>query len=306
MRSRLIVALLLLVAFMGMASAASDSANASVSVTISSVTWINIDPDVVSWTGVNPGTQTGVATGGYYAIEIENIGSQNITKVWANATFENARPWGTGDPAAYNAGNFILLTANQSDSTLYFVNRIEFNESGTLVYLKDPTGALPPSHYSYGRIRNASNEYFWMIDNAAGCNGVAPPSLLIGTVPHNRQQSGTTDFSGAGVTTVGLTQVNVGGTNWGVGNINAGAFAGYCAAIDGACGRLWIYHWNMDAPGAGTASCTNAKYLKSANGISEGSLAPGAYFAANITLRVPYGVALGTINGVLTILASDV
>jgi len=302
MKSNVLIILMLLGALIGMASATTTENDATVSVTISSETFVNIDPDAFTWTGVNPGTQVGVDTNGYHAILIENVGSQNITKIWANATYDTARPWGTGDPAAYNAGNFLMLTANDTDSHLYFVNRVEYNESGVLTYLKDPNGIMPPVGFSYGRFRNASNEYFWMIEAGADnkCNTTGD-IFRVGTVPHTRTQSGTTDFSGVADTELSLT---TDATNNGWAYVaGSGATAGYCIAVKYNCGEVWFYHWNMDAPGAG--ACANAKYLKSATGLGDGSLAPGAYIGANITLAVPYGVAKGQITGVLTILASD-
>jgi len=307
MRSRVFFLLAILLALAGLGSAqtpaANDTDNVTITVTINSVTWIDVNPATLSWTGVNPGTQTGKATGNYFAINIENIGSRNISRIWANATYETTRPWGTGDPSRYNAGNFVSLT-NQSDPHYWFVNRVEYNESEVLVYLTDPNQLVPPQGYSYGRFRNASLEYFWMTANDGNCNATAH-TILIGNDAHTRTQSGTINFFSGSFQTVSLTAAtNVPG--WAAANIAAGPLAGYCVAMEYTCGRVWLYKWNMDAPGAGIAGqCTNAMYLRRGTE-AVGSLAPGAYFPANITLTVPYGVAQGTISGVLTILASDV
>jgi len=315
MRRKLFFVFLILLAFAGFASAqagpvANDSEDAVVSVWISSVTWVNIDPDSLSYSGLTPGMETtaSLEVSKYWAIEIENIGSQNITKLWANTTFETTRPWGSGDPTRYNAGNFILLTANSTDSNLYFVNRVEYNESDVLVYLKDPEGDMPVTGWVPGRFRNSSNEYFWMVQNPAtlgrGCN--ESTSIRIGTVPHTRTQTGTVDFQAGPTTNVGLTTGTAPTANeWAIGSVTAGAAPGYCVAVKYDCSQVWFYHWNMDAPGATNAACTQAKYLNTATSRSVGSLAPGAYFASNVTLRIPYGVAQGNITGVLTIMASD-
>ena len=306
---KMLIIALALFFMISVASAEDLTGNVTVSVTVSSVTWVNIDPETFSWT-VNPGSEGGPAQegSGYGYIQIENIGSRNITKIWFNNSFESSRPFGTGSNASYDSGNYVVI-GNETDTptgAFFFPNRVEFNESRSIVYLKDVDGNMPPSsHWWYGRFRNASFEYFWMMkNNTEGlCNYTG--NFYIGKVPHTRTQTGSVDFSNAGNRdTVSLTAIA--GTGWAVGSIpGTNANGGYCVAMKYTCDQVFFYKWNVDMPGA-FAQCTTATYFLNATSTSAGALVPGESIVARIRVRVPYGVYEGiSKQGLLQVLASD-
>ncbi|MFH1788333.1 MAG: hypothetical protein ABH834_03020 [Candidatus Altiarchaeota archaeon] len=301
----------------GSASAATDNDTANVTVTISSVTWINVDPNALAWT-VNPGSSCGwggpgtsstscnESTDNYYAVQVENIGSKNITKVWFNSTYPTSNPFAQG-AVADNSANFVAL-ANESATTVaeyYFINRAEYNETRQLVYITDPEGNIPPhANMVYGRFRNASEEYFWIINKTGNCNATGA-TLYVGAIAHTRTVTGKVDFSAAGDrTSVTLT----GSGQWGVGDIDAGPLTGYCVQVNATCNQVFLYKYNMDNPGAGT-TCDNARYVWNQAGTTTyntGWLVPGNSAVMKIKVFVPYGVFEGaTTQGTIAVIASD-
>lgn len=296
-----IPALFSLLFILGTASAATDTQDSNVSVTIGSLTAINIDPSSMQWQSLNPGQQGNASdeATGYTAIQIENIGSTNMSHVWINATYPSTNPFGSGSNANYDAGNFVVL-ANQTSEDYLFPSRWDYNETGVLYYIKDPNGQMPPSGFNYGRFRNASNEYFWLINNTGACNDTGK-YLHLGSTPHNSSQSGTTDFTGSGYINVTLdgTVTGVYGSNWAYGDIASGPMNGYCVAVNASCDAVIFYKWNIDAPGG--TNCANAEYAW--NSTSNGPLYPGKNFPMMIKVNIPYGVPEGTIEaGTLTVI----
>lgn len=307
MKAKIFIGVLVLLAIIGTAQAgsgenATDTAN--VSVGVAQLTAINMDPNSLSWTSVNPGTECGGGgacneTNDYNWIEIENIGSSNLSLVWFNATYPTSRPFGTGIVLNYDAGNFVVLLNRTNSGTFHPINRHEFNESDTLYYLKDPNGNLPPAGFNYGRYRNTSNEYFWMINNTGGCNDTGK-TLYMGETSHTKTVQGTTDFTGGDVSSLGIDGTD---GSWGYGAVDDGPFNGeMCFAINATCDEIIFYRWNMDSPGA--TSCANAEYAW--NQTTHGLLSPGQYFPMQIRVYVPYGVAEGTVKqGTLTVIGQS-
>ncbi|MFH1834966.1 MAG: hypothetical protein ABH851_02125 [Methanobacteriota archaeon] len=238
-------------------------------------------------------------------MQIENIGSHNISKVWFNATYPESNPFATGE-ISDDSANFVVL-ANESatvDDEYFFINRKEYNETRSLVYLTDPNGVIPPAaDWMYGRFRNASDEFFWMINKSDVCNKTK--NLYIGDLSHKKSSSGTIDFSGSGVVTIALAENGA----YGVGDIDSGNLTGYCVAVNATCDNIFLYKWNMDMPGAGT-DCDNALYAHGDpddDASVNGALVPGESIVMRIKVRVPYGVYEGsTTQGVITVIASDV
>jgi len=281
--------------FMGSVSAfpsnltVDSNESATIEVNISSKVMVDITPSDFSWGAIDPG---GVGDNDseqnkYFAIQIENIGSQNITHVWFNASYPGYNPFGTGNNSA-DAGNFVVLSKNTSSDKFWFINRVEYNTTAELVYLRDPDGNMPPnaSHYIYGRYHNASNEYFWMIDKTTNCNDSA--TIYIGNTSHSKTQTGTTDFSGADIWTGPLNTY----VNYGYDDIDGGPLNGLCVAVDSTCTRVFFSKWNADAP---FHLCSNSNYAW--NSTSDGNLVPGDSFAMNIKVYVPYGIYEGSTTG---------
>lgn len=281
------------------ANAINTTDSADIYVTIATRTMVDITPSNLTYLGMAPGsvgynfTSDGNPSN-LSSIQVENIGSTNITNIWFNTSFPDDSPYFAGNPAAYDAANFITISKENNDA-YYFVNRLDFNESRSLVYISAPSTFTNPH---YGRFKNASSEYFWVVDASTNCNE-SGQEILIGNNAHNSSNTGTIDFSGAsGYTTVGLMNA-VDSTEWGVGNVTGGALNGYCVAVYHACDRVIWYKWNMDAPGA-TNICTNVDFYAAYN------ITPRNSTVADVRIHVPYGIPKGTVSkGTLTVYAES-
>lgn len=299
-----------------------DTETANISVEISAITMVNIDPYVLTWEGLNPGDIGNATeeTTDYFAIQIENIGSKNITHIWFNSTYPSSRPFGTANTSAYDAGNFVVLArenlseisggatasycADLSNSTYdgrygryKYPNRVEYPEVRSLVYLKDNNGKMPPENMDYGRFRFANEEYFWMLSNATDCGG---ENFLIGNDSHTSTKSGTIDFTKSDVVTVSLAATPVEG--WCYGNITGHSHLNSYGVLvqNGTSGgdrKVQLVWWNKDALTSGLVG----HYL-----FEESNLVPGNSTAACIKVYVPYGVNEGSVKtGILTVIVNS-
>lgn len=278
---------------------ATDSA--TVSVNLSSRVMIDITPAALAWHDVAPGGEGNRSheVHNFYAIQIENIGSRNISYVWFNASFPSSSPFGVGGTTNTNSGNYIALSPNESSDEFWFVNRVEFNATRSLVYLTDPDGNMPPdaSKFLYGRFHNTSNEYFWMTDNASACNHSS--YIRIGNTAHTKEATGSVEFDNpAEYTQFNLTSWE----NYAYGDINSGPLGGYCAAVK-SDGKVFFSRWNKDAP---FHLCNNNEYAWNSTARGE-NLVPGDSFAMKIKAFVPYGIYEGSSNpGTLTVIVNEV
>ncbi len=268
-----------------------DSESATIQINISSKVMVDITPASFSWSPVDPGGVGDNTTelNGYYAIQIENIGSQNITHVWFNASYPTSNPFGSGSNAYVNAGNFVVLSKNTSSDEFWFINIVEYNTTAELVYVKDPQGNMPPNanKYVYGRYHNSSNEYFWMIDNNTVCN-VSGTTMYIGNVSHSKTQTGTTNFNST-TDVESFTLTNYEG--WGYADITDGPLNGLCVAVKSDCTQVFFSKWNADAP---FHLCSNVNYAYDYNETGTPTyLVPGDSFAMKIKVYVPFGIYEG-------------
>jgi len=302
----LVLGALLIVVTPVLALDVNDTESTNVTVTVATKVMIDINPASFTWTGVDPGSVGGPSqeANNYPAIQIENIGSRNITHIWFNNTWSNGREFATGTNASIDSGNFVVL-AREGETDFWFAARKEWNESRSLVYLRDPSGNLPPSsNYYYGRFHNTSYEYFWMTAKTGYCNTTGH-TFLIGNTPHTETQTGTTDFSGTYITSVTLTNAGGDDKDWGYAAITSGPLNGYCIAVYYTCDQVLFYKWNKDAPGG--ESCSNAQYFWSASGTPGYPLVPGNSTVAEIRVFVPYGIHEGKLKiGQLTVIVNDV
>lgn len=299
----LLAAITLLTAGTPVMAAENASSTINITVQVSAKTIVVVDPDSLTWINgesVDPGHE-----GVIKAIQIENMGSTNITYLWANTSYEDTSPFGTGNASGYDAGNFVAMS-KANDTNFFFVNRVDYNETHQDIYLN-----LPANTVSYGRFRDAGNEYFWALESGGvNCtNGI----FSIGVVPHTENQSGTTDLTGCthnltdtanfGCRSGDLTTVASGkyaGT-WGWADVNTNhenGYRNYTIAVHSNCNTTMFYHWNKDAPGADSAS--HPEYL------SETILYPGGAVIMYVKVKVPYGTAAGNVGeGFLTITAQS-
>jgi len=306
----LVLAGLLLLGGMGSAQqTVNDTDTASVTVTLGMKTLVDISPNALTWTA-DPGSVCGRDISGsscnetssnYRAIQIENIGSRNISKVWFNATYPSQSPFATGGTAETDSGNYVMLSKNvTSTGPFYFVNRVEYNATTALWYVTDPVGNMPPdtSTYTYGRFHNGSQEYFWFIDKPS--TGLCNEStyIRIGKIAHSKSATGSVDFSnGANYDSIALTE----GTTYAIGDINTGALSGYSVAVSNSTAgcRVMFSHWNVDTP-FDTLSEAQYSFDSTTN-----PLVPGDSFAKYIGVSVPYGIHEGASNsGTLTVVVT--
>ncbi|RLJ06767.1 MAG: hypothetical protein DRP16_04705 [Candidatus Aenigmatarchaeota archaeon] len=286
-----VLALVLLSGIMNTGYAQQSSDIINVSVTVRQKTIIDITPTSLTWTDVDPGSEAGASneTNGWGSIQIENLGSTNISYVWFNNSYPASRPFGTGANGSYDAGNFVVIKRNWTGTVYYFPNRFEYNASKTIIYVTVPSG------WWYGRFRNASWEYFWAVNASKypSCNQTGT-EFRIGIYAHNKTSQGSTDLTDpTQYREYSLTNDG----SWGYAAVNVSPDnTSYCVAVANTCDRAMFYHWNMDAPGAG--SCANAEYF------SDSTLTPGDWLIADVLVRVPYGVAYGQVQtGQLTVIA---
>ncbi len=282
-------------------------------VTVAEKTMVDIQPDLLAWQDVDPGTQTDISQAFGFpkeAVQIENIGSTNISYIWFNNSYPSSLPFGSGSSADYDAGNFAVIRMNQTNADYFFINRVEYNES-ELIYLQLPVAGT----WAHGRFRSANHEWFWTINATTGnCSNA---EFKIGKTAHNQTQLGSTDLtvcdaalSGAvalganpcrGDTLTATSLAPYTGNNmWGWADVYVGEnanYENYTIAVHWNCSqtvKALFNHWNMDAPGA-QEGANHPEYFY------DTTLKPGEHIIANVKLRIPYGTAAGNISGELTV-----
>ena len=206
-----------------LALTANDTDPATVTITVASQVMVDITPAELSWTGVNPGSEAtsgGNIGSGIWAIEIENIGSANITGIWFNTTYETSKPFASGNPQAYDAGNMVKI-ARAQDGTYYYADKAEWNQTKVPIYV-----TLPANYNMTGRFRDANHEWFFaVVDTGSGCQSGA--LYLAGdtgsgttlAAAHNETQTGDVDLTDgetAHTFTSGVTNVTINGEEYDV------------------------------------------------------------------------------------------
>ena len=291
-----------------------DSDNATIDITLNQVTMVDITPEALSWTA-EPASiadcdstkvycydPTGVAR---YGIEIENLGSVNISKIWLNTTFESSYPYASGNPGAYDSANFLAVsTSNSSNRADYkFVNRVEYNATKWPIYLK-----LPANTVSSGRLRDANYEWFWaLVDtDGNGCNATASLYLSnYGDVSgiHNETQNGDIDLADGTPAALAINPLP-NDNQYGYVNVTFTTPEGnipYTLVIDHNCNWVMMNHWNMDLsemPG------TYSEYVWDSS--SDGPFTPGNLTEIYAQVRMSYGVHHGSLKtGYLTVVSWD-
>ena len=308
---KMLVGILLIALIQGASaqSGVNQTEQANVSVTVSAVTMVDIAPATFTYIA-SPGQACGkdISNGlcnetanNYFAIQVENIGSWNVTKIWFNVSQESQSPFGVGSDAYVNPGNFVALSTNETTNDFYFVDRKEFKELRNVVFLRDPDGNMPANltKFNYGRMHNGTNEYFYMIENSTygGCNVSGISYIRVGVNARSLVQIGSTDFStGPSVNYIQInltTRSQAGYPAYAMGNISTGALSGYAIAVENTTCVVRFSKWNKDFPFDVGAS----------NYSFSGMLTPGDSLAKKIGIIVPYGIYASTKTGQLTAIA---
>lgn len=334
---------LLTIAFISTASAQQNENDLTVTVNISEKTIIDIQPKQFSWKSPAAGNplNPGSVAGPYYEvndtgrIQIENLGSVNITEVWFNTSYPSQRPFGTGESSNYDSANFIALDSNKSGVSDYnqFVNRLEYGiDESSGADTKDIIYLDTPSNWDYGRLRTANREYFWTIDDT----GASVATFRIGVDAHNESQTGSTNLDNACAggdegssnnDCNGYTNFQTSGdyiaTDVEIGEVDnsndalPGGDGGkiYCAVMNetqvlnsgaDANPKVWFVKWNKNFGPAQSGDCGVATNYTIGGSSPNGELAPGDWITRNIRARVPYGVVSGELpQGRLWVLANS-
>jgi len=285
-----------------------DTEETNITVTISSTTMIDIAPASFSYTA-EPGEACGrylsnelcnESVNDFYALQVENIGSWNISEIWFNVSQPTQSPFATGNNTYVDPGNFVQLTWNDTSDDWFYVDRKEFPEAKTIVYLRDPAGTMPAnlSAYHYGRFRNASREYFYMLQNttAGTCEAAETGYIRIGVNPRSTTALGSTDFTDGGDVT-NYYQINLTtDTTYAVGNISVGPLAGYAVAVEETTCIVRFSRWNIDHPFDFAGSPAISSF--------SGALTPGDSVSKRVGVLVDYGIYAGQKTGLLTAVAT--
>jgi hypothetical protein len=241
---------------MSITSVTAASQDATVNVTVDTKTELDVRPTTLSYNassgGLEPGQQATSADeyNGYSTIEVENIGSTNISEIYAESSYPQDDPFGTGVDSEYDSGNFIQISTNEAttssygtgtfagaladdstDQNFHYVNRVEFEDYPVQTYIDtvSSTGDLSFSssisslNTDVGRFREGDQWYFYAIyygDNGQGaCSGGTngDSEIWVGNDPHTSTSTGTTDLSQASNAQVvdiqQTTNNNIGVTN---------------------------------------------------------------------------------------------
>jgi hypothetical protein len=284
MKRLIILASIALVLFCYPVLADEASDNVTVTVSITSATQISVLEDSLVWS-TGPGT-----VGDEKNVHIRNTGSVNVTNIEAelNTTdIETSNPLEPpADAVDYASGGFMVLH-NSSESTYYYVGRLEWNATSQPAGItNDQTGSV-----SWGFHKNVTNNYLWSLANgtAAGCNDTGSNLRIkedADTGDNRDMQSGEFNIEG-------LSE----GSVWATGSFSGGPLQGQCVALHQDCTKFYIYKYDFSSK---FPSCGNATYLQTAN------FTPESLHIAKARVFVPSGVPEGsTSNTVLTIIATS-
>ncbi len=288
-----------------------SNSNLTINVNVTEKTIVDIQPKALSWVGVEPGTENSTTTSGISTVTIENLGSTNITKVWFSNSYPHSRPFGTADPNAYDPGNFVVIT-NSSYSTgggtslpYYFINRVEYPEPYH-DFVKVPIQCETPTYCFKSRFRNASKEYFFIVDNSSTgrCDDTA--QLRISSKPRVTQSSSTEIVDLSAEPPIPLQYVGVVASgpwagNWSATEVVVNGTDRYCFVVTTNCSMAIFARFNADIPGI-TSVCTSIPSYW----VNGTTIVPGEWREAGIRVRVPYGTVAGQLPpGRLTVYVSD-
>lgn len=293
--------------------------NSTVQVSVAEKTAVDISPSSLSYTGVDPGSVKVNTSGGekFDSVEIENIGSTNISHVWFNASMPVDNPFGTGTPSEYDAGNFIQIQptgdkSSKSPGYFSFVNRKEFATSNIPEYIFRPDGT-----WEVGRFRVADQEYFWAVQqqstDGTQC-ATGTDTFRVGKAAHNQTATGSNDFRGSSseytsyslsdgntdaTDVVASSAVNISGANYRVDVV--------CSPGNGEEVSVTRSHFNPELAEDELASTVGngAEFVLNETASTTSALQPGEHFNVDTRVSLPQGVAQGSVSdGFLRVLVN--
>jgi hypothetical protein len=315
------MALAVSIALLGMVSSGAaqveNDTETDITVTVDARTAIDVSPESLDFGSMVPGESKTDTVGDFSALEIENVGSTNLTNIQFNTSTPDSNPFGTGVGSNHDVGNFVQIAPQEDnmagipDTNAYkFVTRKEFNESNDLSYVFAEDG------WDYGRFRVEGQELFWAVNtdtsvsSSGGCSTTGSDDFRVGVNAHNRTTTGSTDFTSgsseydsyslSGVSDYALaTDVTVD-----VPNHDARTYD-VLVKCDGSQTYTARTKYSVNPLGvdiSGDASAAN--YVLDSG---EEDMFPGEHFTTNVSISVPRGVASSSsaLTGTLQVLAEQ-
>jgi len=324
-------------------SAQDTSSSNEVTANVTSTVAMDVKPETLSYPDLTVGQVSTESNRSYGGVSIANTGSEYIDQIWLETSYPDTRPFGTGDPTAYNAGNFMTVKpesrddiATQGDNeTYHFVNRKEFEDSNYPNFIRtEPTdadggdiGSNDVSDHQVGQFRFGDEWFYYDIPTGADdqCNGAganSPDVIRIGQTSHTQSEDGTVDFRNDG--TAGLDDyqeysLSTTGTDaYGVTNnsvefdFRSGNNQTYdiLTACTGNTGvsepHVVLNRYNVDFNQTSDLTSTGSisNYILDASA-ADAMLKPDQKFSVETAMNVPRGVSAGQVGaGSLTVYAT--
>lgn len=281
---------------LGLGNADTDTDIVTVDVEVGAQTRIDVSPNSISWAATEPGTTNDT----HFSLDLENIGTRNITNVYVDSSNANSNPYGTADPSFYNSSEFVLFNTT-SNATFYYADTKCWNET-------KPGFITAPSGWSegyetghFGKFRTVSlgsrtadegEQYYWFTSQDPESGNCSNGSIYFASRPKNSTDDGTTDFTGVTPETLSTTD-----WSWGYADIDNGGNAElqeYSVGVSSDCSEVVIFKYNNGL----CTSCADADYLYA------GNLMPGSSTFFWVALKVPQGIPDGNLDqGIMTFTA---
>ncbi|MFB6180615.1 MAG: hypothetical protein ABEJ93_01940 [Candidatus Nanohalobium sp.] len=317
-----------------------ESSSNTITANVTSTVAIDVKPEKLSYPGLEVGNRTTKSNRSFTGINIANTGSEYIDRVWVGHTAPNTRPFGSGDPKAYDAGNFLMikpenktgLDVRGDDNTFHYINRREFEDTSppTFINKKKDTQSQPYVD-QIGRIRFGDEWLFFdLLTTSDGsttvCDGGGSPSadLRIGTTTHTPEKLGTYDFTNDGskdgvrykeydITSLSNSKYGVTNSTVDLDFFRSGENQTYsiltgCQAAGFQQNHIVLTKYNV-AYNDSSNLYNNApgaaiKYILRGSTAS-GMLQPGESFTTDLAMQTPRGVSAGQVSdGTLTVYAT--
>ena len=310
------------------------SSENDVTANVTSTIALDVKPESLDYPSLTVGQLEQQSDRGFSGVEIANTGSEYIDQVWLGTSYPDTDPFGTGNPGAYNAGNFMTVKPDNStslnilgnDSVYHYVNRVEYEDSNvpSIINLPDSIDGSSVANDHVGQARFGDQWIYWYLPTYNGdiCDGSSTGDLnkiRIGTAPSDQNELGSYDFTNSSQFTEYDIADASGTSKYGIVNSSV--------TFDLANGESdQSYDLLTACPGStnvDTAQIVLNKYNVAFNTttdvVSDGSestyqldtttpsdmLQPDQSFTVNTAMNVPRGVSAGQVGaGSLTIYAT--
>jgi hypothetical protein len=289
--SLLLIAIIVLLVT-GLTFAADDTVN--INVTIQTVSQITVVPSSLNWTQITPGT-----TGGVINLTVQNIGSTNVTNMYAyintNET-ETVRPYGSDQASNFSAGGFLVLR-NATSTRMYWAQRKEWNWTTPIPNI-DLSAIGASSRAAAGFLRNTSVEFVWAVGN--GTNSSQNGAGLCNNTGALFAITDVADTGSTATRTPSTTTItrNAGDADYGYFSVNRAAapISNMCVAVRYDCSYILVYKYDKRS---NFGNCANADHILASD------LSPGQTDYIYTDAWVPLGVPSGQTNvATLTVTAT--